>query len=64
MLSTSSPHGCFGTDALAPTIIVSPLLALMRDQIEGATRMDLHAVTINSSNTKDWDPIEQPVHRR
>lgn len=40
------------------TIIVSPLLALMRDQIEAASRLNLTAVTINSSNTDDWDRIE------
>jgi ATP-dependent DNA helicase RecQ len=41
------------------TIIVSPLLALMRDQIEAASRLHLNAVTINSSNTDDWDRIEK-----
>ncbi|OBB19702.1 hypothetical protein A5761_00720 [Mycolicibacterium setense] len=40
------------------TIIVSPLLALMRDQIEAATRLNLHAVTINSENRDDWAQIE------
>lgn len=43
------------------TIIVSPLLALMRDQIEAASRLHLNAVTINSSNTEDWDRIEQDL---
>ena len=43
------------------TIIVSPLLALMRDQIEAASRLHLKAVTINSSNTEDWDRIEQDL---
>lgn len=40
------------------TIIVSPLLALMRDQIQAASRLHLKAVTINSSNTDEWDRIE------
>lgn len=40
------------------TIIVSPLLALMRDQIEAASRLNLTAVTINSSNLAEWDQIE------
>ena len=31
-----------------PTVIVSPLLALMRNQVEAATRLGIHAVTINS----------------
>nr|WP_090276615.1 RecQ family ATP-dependent DNA helicase [Mycolicibacterium komanii] len=43
------------------TIIVSPLLALMRDQIQAASRLHLHAVTINSSNTDDWDRIERDL---
>ncbi|HUH68688.1 MAG TPA: RecQ family ATP-dependent DNA helicase [Mycobacterium sp.] len=43
------------------TIIVSPLLALMRDQIEAACRLHLNAVTINSSNTDDWVGIEQDL---
>jgi len=37
-----------------PTVIVSPLLALMRNQIEAASRLDLDAVTVNSSNRDDW----------
>jgi ATP-dependent DNA helicase RecQ len=45
------------------TIIVSPLLALMRDQIEASSRLHLNAVTINSSNTDDWQRIEQDLLR-
>ena len=33
-----------------PTLLVSPLLALMRNQIEAAERMGVRAVTINSAN--------------
>jgi len=44
-----------------PTIIVSPLLALMRNQIEAAERLGLRAVTINSSNRNDWTRIEREV---
>jgi ATP-dependent DNA helicase RecQ len=43
------------------TIIVSPLLALMRDQIGAASRLHLRAVTINSSNTEDWQRIEHEL---
>src|SRR5574337_1046925 len=43
------------------TIIVSPLLALMRDQIDAANRLQLNAKTINSSNKDDWDKIEQEL---
>ena len=35
-----------------PTLIVSPLLSLMRNQIAMADRLGLRAVTINSSNTR------------
>lgn len=41
-----------------PSIIISPLLALMRDQIAAATRIGLVADTINSSNREDWDRVE------
>ncbi|XVQ09034.1 RecQ family ATP-dependent DNA helicase [Spirillospora sp. CA-255316] len=40
-----------------PTVIVSPLLALMRNQIDAAHRAGIHARTINSANTEDWEPI-------
>ncbi len=44
-----------------PTLVVSPLLALMRDQVEAATRAGLRAVTINSSNVGDWSAIEDQL---
>src|SRR3989338_7688328 len=34
-----------------PTLIISPLLALMRNQMAAAERLSIHAVTINSANT-------------
>lgn len=40
-----------------PTLVVSPLLALMRDQLTAAGRAGLRAVTINSTNIDDWDRI-------
>lgn len=40
-----------------PTLLVSPLLALMRDQIDAARRMGLRAETINSTNTDEWERI-------
>ncbi|MDE0135557.1 MAG: RecQ family ATP-dependent DNA helicase [Acidimicrobiaceae bacterium] len=46
---------------LGPTLLVSPLLALMRNQIEAAERMGVHAVTINSSNQDDWDEVMQQI---
>lgn len=43
------------------TIIISPLLALMRNQLEAAQRFGLRAETINSTNTDDWPLIQQQV---
>ena len=39
------------------TIIVSPLLALMRNQVEAAQRLGIRAASIDSSNRDDWDSI-------
>ncbi|WP_433335758.1 RecQ family ATP-dependent DNA helicase [Spirillospora sp. CA-294931] len=46
-----------------PTVIVSPLLALMRNQIEAADRAGIHARTINSANVGDWDQVFDEVER-
>ncbi|SDS38179.1 RecQ family ATP-dependent DNA helicase [Microlunatus soli] len=40
-----------------PTLVVSPLLALMRDQIAAAERAGLRAATVNSTNFEAWDEI-------
>jgi ATP-dependent DNA helicase RecQ len=40
-----------------PTLIVSPLLALMRNQIAAAERLGLRAHTINSTNRDEWDLV-------
>lgn len=40
-----------------PTLVVSPLLALMRDQIAAANRAGLRAATINSTNIDDWAAV-------
>ena len=40
-----------------PTLVVSPLLALMRDQIAAAERAGLRADTINSTNADDWSRV-------
>ncbi len=44
-----------------PTIVVSPLLALMRDQVDAARKLGLVAETINSSNMDEWDRIETSI---
>lgn len=44
-----------------PTVIVSPLLALMRNQVSAARRAGVQAATINSGNVTEWDAIRQQV---
>ncbi len=44
-----------------PTVIVSPLLALMRNQIAAAERAGIRAVTINSTNIDQWQPIQDQI---
>ena len=44
-----------------PTVIVSPLLALMRNQVEAAARAGISARTINSANPEEWDTIQAEV---
>jgi ATP-dependent DNA helicase RecQ len=44
-----------------PTLIVSPLLALMRNQIEAAQRLGLRAHTINSTNRDEWDAVRDQL---
>ena len=41
-----------------PTLLISPLLALMRNQIAAADRIGIKAATINSSNTEEWQRVE------
>lgn len=42
-----------------PALIVSPLLALMRDQVAAAERAGVRAVAINSANATEWREVEQ-----
>ena len=44
-----------------PTILVSPLLALMRDQIAAAARAGVRAVAINSTNPHEWAQIQSQL---
>lgn len=46
-----------------PTLVVSPLLALMRDQVAAAERSGLRAATVNSTNLDEWDPIFEALDR-
>ena len=44
-----------------PTLIVSPLLALMRNQIQAAERLGIRALTINSTNRDEWQAVQRAV---
>lgn len=45
-----------------PSIIVSPLLALMRNQVAAAERAGIRAATIHSANVAEWAQIEANLH--
>lgn len=49
----------FRDRGMGPTIIVSPLLALMRNQIDSAHRLGIVAETMNSTNSGDWQAVTQ-----
>src|SRR5690242_9646811 len=49
-------------EGAGPTVIISPLLALMRNQITAAERAGIRAVTINSTNSEQWDRIQAAVN--
>ena len=44
-----------------PTLIISPLLALMRNQILQARRLNIRAATINSTNEDDWSSVKAAI---
>ena len=46
-----------------PALLISPLLALMRNQIAAAERMGVRAATINSDNQDDWTDVEARLSR-
>lgn len=48
---------------LGPALLISPLLALMRNQIAAAQRMGVRAVTINSDNHDEWTDVEAKLRR-
>ncbi len=45
------------------TVIVSPLLALMRNQIGAAARAGIHARTVNSTNVQEWSSIFEAIEQ-
>ncbi|MGW6281741.1 RecQ family ATP-dependent DNA helicase [Kribbella sp. NPDC055071] len=48
-------------EGAGPTLVVSPLLSLMRDQVVAASRAGLRAATLNSNNIDSWSSIEQDL---
>ncbi|PRZ43684.1 ATP-dependent DNA helicase RecQ [Antricoccus suffuscus] len=48
-------------EGAGPTLVVSPLLSLMRDQVAAAERAGLRAATVNSSNIDAWSTIEDSL---
>ena len=44
-----------------PTVIISPLLALMRNQVSAAEAAGVRAATINSANPQEWADVEEQV---
>ncbi|MEX3528892.1 RecQ family ATP-dependent DNA helicase [Corynebacterium xerosis] len=43
------------------SVIISPLLALMRNQVAAARRAGIRAETVNSANMTEWDDIQRRV---
>ncbi|MHB1559476.1 MAG: DEAD/DEAH box helicase [Isosphaeraceae bacterium] len=48
---------------LGPALLISPLLALMRNQIDAAGRMGVRARTIHSENRGEWDAVRAEIAR-
>lgn len=46
-----------------PTLLISPLLSLMRNQLLAAERLKLRAATINSSNTDEWGGVRAGLQK-
>ena len=50
-------------EGMGPAVLISPLLALMRNQIAAAERMGVRAVTIHSGNRDEWNATEAAIGR-
>ena len=48
---------------VGPALLISPLLALMRNQIAAAERMGIRAVRITSDNREHWEDVEERLQR-
>ena len=49
------------SESVGASVIISPLLALMRDQVAAAERAGIRAVTMNSANVTQWEEIQAQV---
>src|ERR1700728_2555221 len=56
-LANALPRG----EGAGVTVIVSPLLALMRNQIAAATRARIKSRTVNSTNVQEWSSIFEAI---
>ena len=54
---------CLRAAGAGPALLISPLLALMRNQIAAAERMGVRAITINSDNQDEWTNVEAAMQR-
>ena len=61
--STSLRPSCCANPAPDLRFLISPLLALMRNQIAAAERMGIRAVRITSDNREHWEDVEGRLHR-
>lgn len=48
-------------EGFGPTLLISPLLSLMRNQIEMAGKIGIRAFTINSANRQEWEAAENAL---
>jgi len=46
-----------------PALLISPLLSLMRNQLEMAARVGIRAASINSANSTEWNDVEEELRR-
>src|SRR5438046_7820948 len=46
-----------------PTLLISPLLSLMRNQVEMARRIGIRAYSIHSENREEWEAAERAIQR-
>src|SRR6266536_3340745 len=60
-MTSGQRSGRWSPAGAAPAVIVSPLLALMRNQIEAAGRAGIHARSVNSANIDEWDQVYAEV---